>query len=119
MSTDLVEHGGWARLGPVSRLPVGSAAAVEVDGEEIAVFHTEAGLFAVDNDCLHMAAPLSRGGVLDHVVTCPWHGWRYDLRDGRRVDRRGSPTRTHDVEVRDGVLFLRRHRAGAHEEARL
>ena len=79
---------------------------MDVDGRHIAIFNTGAGLYAVDNDCLHMGGPLCQGTLDGTVVTCPWHAWQYDLVTGQRVDRRGSPTRTHPVTVRDGWIML-------------
>jgi len=39
--------------------------------------------------CPHMEGPLFAGSIADGIVTCPWHGWRYSLADGRRVDAEG------------------------------
>ncbi len=42
--------------------------------------------FAVDSRCRHQLADLSRGSVdADGCLVCPWHGARYDVRDGRMV----------------------------------
>jgi nitrite reductase (NADH) small subunit len=96
----------WLELGSVERLPPGTTAHVDVDGKQLALFHTDSGVYAIDNDCLHMGGPMCEGKVSGTTVACPWHGWTYDLRNGERVDRRGSPTRAYRVEVRDGILLL-------------
>lgn len=96
----------WIRLGPVGRLPPGAAARVDVDGKQIALFHTDSGIYAIDNHCLHIGGPMCEGEVSGTRVACPWHGWTYDLRDGKRVDRQGSPTKSYRVEVREGAIFL-------------
>lgn len=93
-------------VGPLVDLPPGSAVAVEAGGREIAVFHTDQGLFAVDNRCAHRGGPLAEGRVADGIVTCPWHWWRYDLTTGRL---RGSGTislPTHPVTVRGGMVVV-------------
>lgn len=77
-----------------------------MDGRPVAIFHTEAGFYAVDNDCLHMGGPLCEGTVEGTVVTCPWHAWAYHLATGERVDRGGSALPVHDVEVRNGWIVL-------------
>ncbi|VXB28645.1 Rieske (2Fe-2S) protein [Nocardioides sp. AX2bis] len=42
--------------------------------------------FAVDSRCRHQLADLSKGSVdADGCLVCPWHGARYDVRDGRMV----------------------------------
>lgn len=46
--------------------------------------------------CPHMEGPLFEGSIADGVVTCPWHGWRYRLEDGCRVDE-DDPEHTLEV----------------------
>lgn len=96
----------WIRLAPAHQLPPHHAACADVDGRAIAIFHTGEGFYAVDNDCLHMGGPLCEGAVDGTVVTCPWHAWRYDLRTGDRVDRRGSCLDVHAVDVQDGWIVV-------------
>jgi Rieske Fe-S protein len=36
--------------------------------------------FAVNNTCLHRGGPLGQGELHGVAVTCPWHGWQYDMR---------------------------------------
>jgi nitrite reductase/ring-hydroxylating ferredoxin subunit len=36
--------------------------------------------------CPHFGGPLDDAPVDDRgIVTCPWHGYRFDVRTGRRV----------------------------------
>jgi nitrite reductase/ring-hydroxylating ferredoxin subunit len=42
-------------------------------------------LVAVDNVCRHLGNPIDDGLVESGCVTCPWHGWRYDLRTGEHL----------------------------------
>ena len=43
-------------------------------------------VFAIDDVCPHMGASLSSGYVEDGIVTCPWHAWRFRLKDGVWAD---------------------------------
>lgn len=52
-------------------------------GKEVAVFKVDDDYYGVDNLCPHRKAPLSTGEVVGHVVVCPWHGARFDLRSGK------------------------------------
>src|SRR5215813_1562579 len=96
----------WVRLAPESALARGRSVCVEVDGDLVAVFHTASGYYGLADACLHMGGPLSEGELEPAAVTCPWHGWRYSLSSGERVDRRGQTTMAYPVEVRDGWLWL-------------
>ncbi|MCA9657937.1 MAG: Rieske (2Fe-2S) protein [Myxococcales bacterium] len=76
----------WIPALPLAELPVGEARVVRHDGERIAVFRPAEGeLYAIDDRCPHEGYPLARGSVRDCVVTCPWHNFKFDLRDGRCV----------------------------------
>jgi nitrite reductase (NADH) small subunit len=81
---------------------------VQVGELRVAVFDTEEGLRAVENTCRHIGNPLDDGPVAGRVVTCPWHGWQYDLRTGEQltVFGRRPGLRTFPVRVEgDDVLI--------------
>jgi len=54
------------------------------NGEPVLVVQHQGQWYAVGGLCPHQFAPLLGGQVDDNgVLTCPLHGWRFDLRDGR------------------------------------
>jgi nitrite reductase (NADH) small subunit/3-phenylpropionate/trans-cinnamate dioxygenase ferredoxin subunit len=69
-----------------NELPSGTAKTVEVSGKLIAVFRQNGEYFAIDDVCPHMGASLAGGEVENGIVTCPWHAWRFRLRDGVWAD---------------------------------
>jgi nitrite reductase (NADH) small subunit len=96
----------WVEIGRAADVPLWEGRRVTVDGERIAVFRTDEGLHAVGADCPHAGGPLQDGLVADGCVSCPLHGWRFDLRDGRRIGGEERLTRYRVVE-RDGRLLLK------------
>lgn len=70
----------------VDELPEGEGKTVSVDGKLIALFRDSGQFYAIDDFCPHMGASLSGGYVAHGVVTCPWHAWRFRLRDGAWAD---------------------------------
>lgn len=52
-------------------------------GDRVAVFRQGTTLSAIGNACAHQNGPLGEGRVLDCLVTCPWHGFQYDVTTGR------------------------------------
>jgi nitrite reductase (NADH) small subunit len=48
----------------------------------LGLFDVEGELYAIDNGCMHQGAPLTQGDLTGCVVSCPWHGWEYDVRTG-------------------------------------
>ena len=58
---------------------------VEVDGLPIALANVAGEIYAFGDACRHEGGPLSSGVLRDDVVTCPWHGWAYNVRTGKAV----------------------------------
>ncbi len=53
------------------------------NGERVAVFLMEGQLSAISNACAHQNGPLGEGRIIDCLVTCPWHGFQYNVRNGQ------------------------------------
>ncbi len=64
----------------------GEGKTVSLNNKLIAVFRVGGQLYAIDDVCPHMGASLSGGYVENHIVTCPWHAWRFRLTDGVWAD---------------------------------
>jgi nitrite reductase/ring-hydroxylating ferredoxin subunit len=97
---------GWVRLAALDRLPCGRAVRVDIDGQQVALFHTEGGLRAIDGLCPHLGGELSDGAFDDAEVTCPRHARRYDLRTGQRQDREGQPVHVYPTRIVDDWIWL-------------
>jgi nitrite reductase/ring-hydroxylating ferredoxin subunit len=62
-------------------------------------------VFALSNLCRHAFGPLSDGFVDGYSLVCPWHGWRYDVRDGA-TDHPNADVSTFPARVRDGEILI-------------
>ena len=82
---EFVKVATTAELGP------GEAKRVEVGGKAIALFNIGVSYHAIDNTCPHRGGPLSEGGVEGEVVTCPWHGSKFNVTTGEVLE---APART-------------------------
>jgi NAD(P)H-dependent nitrite reductase small subunit len=87
-------------------IPLGQSRCIELDGTQVAFFHEPAGLFAIDNLCPHRGAPLNDGFVTDGYVTCPWHQWQFQLKDGICRNIPGPRVAAYPVEIRDGAIWI-------------
>jgi nitrite reductase/ring-hydroxylating ferredoxin subunit len=65
--------------------PPGSAIEVAVGSRIMALFNVEGTIYALDGICPHQGGPLGKGDVAGCRVTCPWHGWQFDVRSGRHL----------------------------------
>jgi nitrite reductase/ring-hydroxylating ferredoxin subunit/ferredoxin-thioredoxin reductase catalytic subunit len=86
-------------------LAPGSARHVKVGKNDIAVVRVGDEVFALSNICRHAFGPLAEGFVSGYSLACPWHGWRYDVRDGT-TDHPGADVRTYPVQVRAGEILV-------------
>jgi nitrite reductase (NADH) small subunit/3-phenylpropionate/trans-cinnamate dioxygenase ferredoxin subunit len=73
-------------VGRVGDLNDGEGMTVTVGTKLIAVFREDGQYFAIDDTCPHMGASLSGGYLESGIVTCPWHAWRFRLKDGAWAD---------------------------------
>ncbi|MFM7117735.1 MAG: Rieske (2Fe-2S) protein, partial [Planctomycetota bacterium] len=63
--------------------------------------------YAIDDQCPHMGASLASGYLENCTVACPWHAWRFDIRDGSWCDNPRVKIDSYPVEARDGGLFVK------------
>src|SRR2546426_12644597 len=83
----------------VHDIPPGTAKVVLVAGHPVALFNVNGTFFATDNTCLHRAGPLGEGFLDGDIVTCPMHGWQYDVRSGQSFMNPAAKLRTYRVVV--------------------
>ena len=96
-------------VGAVSELPPpGGLASVRRDGKEYVIANVDGRYYAVDGRCEHAGARLVQGALDDCRLTCPLHGWTYDVTDGRIVEPRleRRRLRSYRVRVKDGTVEL-------------
>ena len=55
-----------------------------MDGRVLAVFNVEGTYYALDGICPHQGGPLGKGQLNGCVVTCPWHGWQFNVATGQQ-----------------------------------
>lgn len=89
-------------------LPDGVLRCVQAGEVSIVLARQGDRVFALANACAHMGGPLCEGTLEDASVVCPWHGSRFALQDGRRMN---GPTAynqpRYETRVRDGLIEVR------------
>ena len=77
----IVSH--WVRLLPVSDCPPSEARECIAEDRIIALFNVDGQFFALDGICPHQGGPLGQGQLTGCIITCPWHGWQFDVTTGQ------------------------------------
>ena len=67
----------------LSELPPGAVTAAEIDGRRVCVANVHGEVFAVQDKCPHLFAPLSVGDLKGAHIVCPWHDCEFDMRTGQ------------------------------------
>lgn len=60
----------------------GQSAEVVANGKIFAIFNVGGKYHVLDGICPHAGGPLGKGMLRGNVVTCPWHGWQFDVTNG-------------------------------------
>lgn len=95
----------FVRVAGVSDIAAGQGKTIEVNGKQIAVFNCDGTFYAIDNTCKHRGGPLGEGELDGTTVTCPWHGWAYDVTTGESADDPECHVDRYEVKVEgDDVL---------------
>jgi nitrite reductase/ring-hydroxylating ferredoxin subunit len=87
-------------------LPPGEAAEVVADGQIFAVYNIDGAFRVIDGICAHAGGPLGKGALNGTIVTCPWHGWQYDVSTGRNCLTASICQQTYPVQVEDGQVVI-------------
>jgi nitrite reductase (NADH) small subunit len=87
-------------------VPAGSIREFAIEGKVVAVANVDGKLFAINNVCLHRGGPLGEGELHGQRVTCPWHGWQYEVTTGKLATNPAIGVETFPVEVRGDDIFV-------------
>lgn len=93
------------RIASVAECPPGSAIEVVAAGRMVALFNVDGSFHALDGVCPHQGGPLGKGELCGRVVTCPWHGWQFDVTDGQHQFSPSVRQPTIPVTVEDGDVY--------------
>lgn len=74
------------------------------NGDRVAVFKMDGKLSAISNACAHQNGPLGEGKIIDCLVTCPWHGFQYDVTNGRSPAPFTEMVPTYQIRLDGGTV---------------
>ena len=99
-------NSGWIKVCQITDMKEGFANVARLsNGDRVAVFLQQGKLSAISNACAHQNGPLGEGKILNCLVTCPWHGFQYDVTNGRSPAPFTETVPTYNLKL-DGVDVL-------------
>lgn len=90
----------FVSIAKVGDIPEGEGRSYPVNGKVIGLFFVEGEYHAINDFCPHMGASLASGHVEDGAVMCPWHAWRFCVKDGTWLDNPKSDLKTDSYQVK-------------------
>lgn len=109
-----VDASGYRAVARSEQVAEGGAGTFEAGEAVVAVFRVQGQLYAIDSACAHEDGPLGEGDQHDGVVTCPYHGWRYDVRSGACLTRADRAVGCYAIKESGGLIWVgRRTREGS------
>lgn len=97
----------WVRVATVDEIPEEEMRGYEVNGVLVAIARVDGEFFAFHDCCTHQQYSLSQSFLMDHRVTCDFHGAQFDIRTGEVMAlpaTRALPI--FDVEVRGNEIWV-------------
>ncbi len=73
----------WIAVAKETDCSPGAGTEIVVEGRIVALFNVDGVFYAMDGVCPHQGGPLGKGQLDGCTLTCPWHGWQFDVRDGQ------------------------------------
>ncbi|MFO0922934.1 MAG: Rieske (2Fe-2S) protein [Pirellulales bacterium] len=93
-------------IAKTTEIPLGEGRAFPTDKGMIAIFNENGSFFAIDDFCPHQGASLACGHLEDGAVACPWHAWRFSIRDGAWLDNPKIKVDSYPLEVDGETLWI-------------
>ena len=100
-------HDGFVRVAAVDELREDGGIQRTVDDREVGLFNLDGEVCAIDGLCPHVGGPLGEGFVDGGTVSCPLHGWPFDLRTGQCTTNPRAKVDCFETKVEAGEVFVR------------
>jgi nitrite reductase/ring-hydroxylating ferredoxin subunit len=93
-------------VGLASEIPEGARKIVQVDELSIGLFHHKGQMVALRNHCLHRGGPVATGTLEGDTLTCPWHGYQYNVMTGELLVDPNVKLDTYPLVLKGDEIYL-------------
>jgi len=96
----------YIKAATLDRIKPGKALEVEVDGELIGLFNVNGTIHAASSVCPHAGGPLCDGNLQENTITCPLHGWQFEVDTGRCLRIPAMKLKTYEVKIEGNDILI-------------
>jgi nitrite reductase (NADH) small subunit len=93
-------------LADATTIVPGQSAEVVADGRIFAVYNVDGVFHVIDGICPHAGGPLGKGTLRGNIVTCPWHGWQFNVSSGQHCLNQRICQTTYAVRIENGRVII-------------
>jgi nitrite reductase/ring-hydroxylating ferredoxin subunit/Fe-S cluster biogenesis protein NfuA len=104
---DNLEQNGWVQGPSVSELQEGHPVRFSHEESDVLLVRMDGKVMAFRDQCPHMGMPLNGGLVDGPTITCPWHGFRFDLSTGECITAPHVQLEPFPVRVEEQKIWIR------------
>ncbi|MBM4023074.1 MAG: Rieske 2Fe-2S domain-containing protein [Planctomycetes bacterium] len=97
----------WIPIARADECPPGTILERVVADRVVALANVAGVFHAIDGLCPHQGGPLGAGRLCGTTLTCPWHGWQFDVVTGRHGVSPMVRQPVHEVRERGSVVEVR------------
>ncbi len=95
------------KIATIGDLQPGEGKVCLAGNREIALFNLNGVYYAIDNECPHNGGPLGEGQLNGDTVTCPWHGWKFNVCTGACSVIPNAKVNTFEVLVENNEIKVK------------
>ena len=96
----------YVKAANVGDIPDGEGIVVEIEGRPIAVFNKDGEYFATDDTCPHQGGSLGQGEIDGDEIVCPWHEWRFNIKNGDSLEIPGFQIDTFETKIEGSDILV-------------
>ena len=105
---NIIDNIAWQDIININDLKENDITVVNFDERIFFIFKENEKLLVFDNCCPHQSTSIPKSGLNGTVVTCPKHGWKFDLKSGECIERGDKGMNKYETKIEDNRLFIRR-----------
>lgn len=96
----------WRLVTSLAEIPEQGVLDLKLEGHKLLLSRQGDTVQCFHNACSHLGVPIDGGECDNGVLTCPYHGFRFELATGNCLTAPAVPLRPYPVKVNNGQVFV-------------
>ena len=105
-SSDAPPETDWCLVTALAEIPERGALDLKLAGHKLLLSRQGETVQCFRNACSHLGVPIDGNECEDGILTCPYHGFRYELNTGNCLTAPAVPLQPYPVKLQNGQVFV-------------